>query len=563
MSYKIDFDISMQGASDLQKIDLTMNQLQKSTNASGVQLDIFRKWLEQGIDKGKSFESTLGSIVAAQGKADDATRNMARSVLESIRAHDQEIKSLNEKDAAYRKLAASMEAANKENSRRDQAFAQSIGNAVRNPFGAVADGVESLAGSLGKLGTIGLGVGLVLGKVGGTALNLAKQTGEAAEATLNMSMRTGLSVKEVGELSGASKIAGTNVGALTQMMRGMSQALSENSDQGKKGKEALDELGISFEQFRNAGMKEQLIQLSDAFQKIPNAADRDRLAIELMTRSGIEQIPLLMSNMRQLIKTVDDTGYSFTENGAKSAKQFDDALDKLSLAWEGLKRKIGTGVINIAFAVGALDGKQQNPIQEEADAKKKKLMDDGEKVSSAILKNLNSPINNATYDKLYGSRPDVRLQAAKDALDKAKEPTRDSATDPAQYEANVKKYLQLKKNVEDLQKGASHEADRLREQLSNLEERAASIDLGPIAQIYRDRDALVKDGQPWGRVTDASNLLAQSELNRQREEARKSQTSMDNDNTKLNARLSGIDPGGMTDWMRRPMSAAYSRSPVA
>jgi hypothetical protein len=83
--------------------------------------------------------------------------------------------------------------------------------------------------------------------------------------------------------------------------------------------------------------------------------------IKLFGRGGLELLPLLKGNFRDLIAEVEKLGVAFTDDGAKKAAAYDDALDKLHLRWEALKRSFGEkiiGVIDIVTqaATGNIDG---------------------------------------------------------------------------------------------------------------------------------------------------------------------------------------------------------------
>lgn len=126
---------------------------------------------------------------------------------------------------------------------------------------------------------------------GKKALDYAAATGKLAEEQLNMSERTGLSVREVGLFSGAATVAGVNANALVTSMRSLSQGLSENSDEGRKAKRAMEELGVATHD--GSGQvkptAELFLDLSAALQKIPDPAERARLAIATMgeRRAGV------------------------------------------------------------------------------------------------------------------------------------------------------------------------------------------------------------------------------------------------------------------------------------
>lgn len=215
----------------------------------------------------------------------------------------------------------------------------------------------ALGGALGGVtaAMAGLAAGAAaIGTLAGVALDAAVAVGKTAEEQLNLAERTGLTVREVGLFSAAATVANVNTGALVASMRTLSQALADNSDEGKRGKRALAELGIqAHDTLGNVRpMGDLWLDISRAIGSIESPADRSRVAISLLGRGALELLPLLRGNFRELLGEVEGLGVAFTESGAKKAAAFDDALDKLGLKWEALKRSFGEkviGVIEVAF----------------------------------------------------------------------------------------------------------------------------------------------------------------------------------------------------------------------
>jgi hypothetical protein len=227
---------------------------------------------------------------------------------------------------------------------------------VTRGFGNFDGILGRLPGSLGSvaaaLGPLGVGFGLVtvgLGTAAAAMWTFAKETGELAEAQLNMAERTGMTVKEVGLFSAVAQNAGVNAEAFTGTMRTLSHALSENSEEGKKAKKALGELGIDARnQFGGLkGTADLFLEIGDAMQRIEDPAKRARLAVDLLGRGGLELLPVFRSNLREAVKEVEGLGVAFDESGAKSAARFDDALDRLMTRLGALRREAGSASAEI------------------------------------------------------------------------------------------------------------------------------------------------------------------------------------------------------------------------
>ena len=257
-------------------------------------------------------------------------------------------------DSVVRSMTGVGDQAKKSGAGLDQ-MNKSVAEAVRG-FGNFDGILGRLPGSLGSvasaLGPVGIGIGLVtvgFGTAAAAMWNFAKETGELAEAQLNMAERTGMTVKEVGLFSTVAQNAGVNAEAFTGTMRTLSHALSENSEEGKKAKKALGELGIDARnQFGGLkGTADLFLEIGDAMQRIEDPAKRARLAVDLLGRGGLELLPVLRGNLREAVKEVEGLGVAFDESGAKSAARFDDALDRLMNRLGALRREAGSASAEI------------------------------------------------------------------------------------------------------------------------------------------------------------------------------------------------------------------------
>jgi len=112
---------------------------------------------------------------------------------------------------------------------------------VENPMHGAGTAIENVILSMGKTGAVFLAIGAGIAMAAKELFEFVKGQAEAAHQMELLSQRTGLSIKESQQWSAAAKVEGVDVNSLTMMIRALSQSLSENSDEGKKGKRALDD----------------------------------------------------------------------------------------------------------------------------------------------------------------------------------------------------------------------------------------------------------------------------------------------------------------------------------
>lgn len=260
----------------------------------------------------------------------------------------------NERRAAAAIKAAEQEAAARKKAEQEaqaglQNLASNVRNAIQNPLAAMGQGAESLILTLGKVGVAVMGVGLVAGIAAKYSLEAAAATGKLAHEQLNLAERTGLTVHEVGTFTAAAKVLGVDTYAIQMSMRMLSQVMSENTEEGKKGKQMLADIGVQAWD-TNGKLKptgQMYLEIADALSRIEDPYKRADAAQKIFGRAGIELLPLLRGNLRDVVAEMEKIGVSFTKEGAEKAEEYEKALEKLGIGWAALKRQFGEGIIGI------------------------------------------------------------------------------------------------------------------------------------------------------------------------------------------------------------------------
>lgn len=227
-----------------------------------------------------------------------------------------------------------------------QKFATGVRDFVQNPLAGAASMAESFILKLGPVGTGLMAAGAAFGVAAKAALNLVATFGKVAETELLMADRTGMTVGEVRQLAAAGKIAGVEIGGLVSGMRLMSEALSQNSEEGERGKKVLKELGISaFDANRELRPIGQLIfEIGSAISKLPTVPEQQRAITRLFGRGGAELLPLF-KQLPELRRELMRLGIGIDDGLTRELARADDAMDKVGLAWDELKRKLAGEIV--------------------------------------------------------------------------------------------------------------------------------------------------------------------------------------------------------------------------
>src|SRR5207253_10136231 len=115
----------------------------------------------------------------------------------------------------------------------------------------------------------------------------AKSQGEYGIQIRDTELRTGLAAKEVGQFRFAMKAAGSDISATESLMRGLTNAITDNSSQGEKARLTLNRIGVSPRdssgELRPTG--ELLLSISEGLNSIPNALERNRAGLDIFKKA--------------------------------------------------------------------------------------------------------------------------------------------------------------------------------------------------------------------------------------------------------------------------------------
>ncbi len=326
MSYELRIDSSVSGAPQVTALGAATDKLTDST---------------------KRMNDILYGAATATEKMSLKTAQLA---IETAKIEQLTIKYRMAQEAA---AAAALKRAETE----EQANARigaSLKNFISNPLGAAGTAAEKFAVQFGAIGIAAVGVGTGLAVVGGWLLKNAADTAKYAQDISNLASRTGMTTTETQLYSRASEVAGVNAGTLTTAMRTLSRGMSENSDEGKKQKKVLEELGMG----ADAAFKPMGVLLPEIFEKLAavgNVMERDRMTIALFGRSGLEMEPLF-AQFKELEARVTATGIIMSKDGVDAAKAYQEQLVLLGMKWDALKLTLGSGAMGIVDIFLALHG---------------------------------------------------------------------------------------------------------------------------------------------------------------------------------------------------------------
>lgn len=191
--------------------------------------------------------------------------------------------------------------------------------------GAAAVGTAALA----AMGTVTIGATSAI-------IDSAAEVAAYGDNIDKMSQKMGISIEAYQEWDAVMQHSGTSMESLKASMKTLANAA-------EKGNEAFVQLGISEEQLATLSNEELFSQVITGLQNMEEGTERTYIASQLLGRGATELGALLNTSAEEtqaMKDRVHELGGVMSEEAVKSAAQFQDNLQDLQTAMEGIKRNI-------------------------------------------------------------------------------------------------------------------------------------------------------------------------------------------------------------------------------
>lgn len=212
------------------------------------------------------------------------------------------------------------------------------------------DSTSSFGGILSALGSVAGGVGIAftavttaVTAVGAATVGTGKAIWEATSGVAEygdnidkMSQKMGISAQAYQEWNAVMQHSGTSMESMKASMKTLANAV-------EKGNEAFERIGLTQEQLANMS-QEQIFEATIAgLQNVEDTTERTYLAGQLLGRGATELGALLNTSAEEtqaMRDRVRELGGVLSDEAVKSAAQFQDNLQDLQTAIDGVKRGI-------------------------------------------------------------------------------------------------------------------------------------------------------------------------------------------------------------------------------
>lgn len=160
------------------------------------------------------------------------------------------------------------------------------------------------------------------------------------------SQKLGLSAEAYQKWSLAAQMAGAEVSTLQTGIRQLTQFTQDLADGNGDALLSLQNLGIGYADFMNAGFDDQLKMVVEALQSVENQTDRTRLAQQLFgSRAYQELMPLLnqeAGSLDELFDKFEELGYIMSDEAVDASAELRNEITLMQHAWKMLGISLGT-----------------------------------------------------------------------------------------------------------------------------------------------------------------------------------------------------------------------------
>ena len=217
------------------------------------------------------------------------------------------------------------------------ALDQALTESVQMAEGKSAD----YGAAIGTIGTASVVAGgAITGALGAMALGWAASGDELDK----MSQRTGVGVTELDKMKFILEQNGASLGDFERGQRGLITALDDAADGTGRNAEALERLGIDYDELRAMAPEEQFQTVAFAIGEMEDHTDQAAMAMQLFgSRVGTQLLPMIKGGeeaFHALGARAEELGLHTDESAARAA-EFTDTMNELKHAFQGVMITIG------------------------------------------------------------------------------------------------------------------------------------------------------------------------------------------------------------------------------
>lgn len=302
-----------------------------------------RKDVEKFTQKGQEQRKELGKVRKRLGEAGVNVRNLS---------------------GEEKRLADQMKATNNR-IQRQKKYLDQLGK---------ADVSGKFSNMTGEVGRFGRRAALLGGGAAAGIFGVANSTASLGDEVAKTGDKIGIALGPFQELRYAAERNGVSTEKFDSSLERFVKRMGEATQGTGAARKAYDELGLSAEDLSRMTPEDSLELVADRLSSVENQSQRVAIAAQLFGREGVAMVNMMKdgsAGLRELRKDARATGYVLSEQAARDAETFKDAMLDAQLGMAGMKNTIGAELMPaITELMGDLSGwMRENRDQVKAFAK--------------------------------------------------------------------------------------------------------------------------------------------------------------------------------------------------
>lgn len=233
-----------------------------------------------------------------------------------------------------RRLADQMQATN-QRIQRQRKYLDQLGKAD------ISGKFSNMTGEVGRFGrrTALVGAGAAAGIFG-----IANSTATLGDQVAKTGDKIGIALGPFQELRYAAERSGVSTEKFDSSLERFVKRMGEATQGTGAARKAYEELGLSAEDLSKLTPEKSLEVVADRLSSVENQSQRVAIAAQLFGREGVAMVNMMKdgsAGLQALRKDARATGYVLSEQAARDAEAFKDAMLDAQLGMAGMKNIIG------------------------------------------------------------------------------------------------------------------------------------------------------------------------------------------------------------------------------
>lgn len=272
-----------------------------------------RQEVEQFTRKGQDQRKELGKVRKRLSDAGVDVRNLS---------------------GEEKRLADQMQATNNR-IQRQRKYLDQLGKAD------ISGKFSNMTGEVGRFGrrTALVGAGAAVGIFG-----IANSTATLGDQVAKTGDKIGIALGPFQELRYAAERSGVSTEKFDSSLERFVKRMGEATQGTGAARKAYEELGLSAEDLAKLTPEKSLEVVADRLSSVENQSQRVAIAAQLFGREGVAMVNMMKdgsAGLQALRKDARATGYVLSEQAARDAEAFKDAMLDAQLGMAGMKNTIG------------------------------------------------------------------------------------------------------------------------------------------------------------------------------------------------------------------------------